>query len=87
MSTMDAFYGQMTAYNLTGLNPGRASGAPAAAPLSSHSAGDMGAVPWHPDSHTFWLLAIGVGTVIGIIGASVNLRAGPIKAGGSLGKA
>lgn len=84
---LGSFYGQMTAYNTYGVNPGAASGAPEMAPPVSHMAGDKGAVPWHPDSPTFWLVLIGTASLLGIAGASINLRAGPARAGASLGKA
>lgn len=79
-------FSQMTAANLYGLNPGGQSGAPASTPIVSHAAGDNGAVPWHPDSHAFWLIGIGVLTAVGILGASFNVRAGHARAGASIGK-
>lgn len=82
---LSAYYGQ-SIQQLTGLNPGTASGAPEMAPKVSHTMGDKGALPWHPDSPQFWLLLLLGGTVFGIVGASVQFRAGPARAGASLGK-
>lgn len=70
-----------TAADLFGLNPG----APSAAahggggdvlPPTSTMAGDQGMVPWHPDSPMFWLVLIGGATLLGILGASFDVRAG-----------
>lgn len=72
---------------LLGLSPANQSKAAGAAlPPTSVTGGDNAYVPWHPDSPTFWLLAIGVATIFGVVGASVNVRAGKGKAGAHLGK-
>lgn len=84
-------YSQMTASGLFGLSPGGMSPASAGGggdvlPPVSHMAGDRGVVPWHPDSPSFWLIAVGTLTLVGVLGASFNLRAGPARAGASVGK-
>jgi hypothetical protein len=56
-------------------------------PSSSHTGHDRGALPWHPDSPGFWLVLVGVATVLGVFGASFNVRAGKGKAGVSVGSA
>lgn len=73
---------------LFNLSPAGSGGSPAgeALPRTSHMAGDRGAVPWSPDSPQFWVVGIAVATLLGIVGASVSLRAGPGKASASFGK-
>lgn len=71
---------------LLGLSPAvQTKAAGAGLPPTSVTGGDNAYLPWSPDSPTFWLLAIGVATVFGLVGASVNVRAGKGKAGASLG--
>jgi hypothetical protein len=55
-------------------------------PATSHQAGDRGAVWWSPDSPQFWLAVFIGGAFFGITGLSFRFRAGPAKAGASLGK-
>ncbi len=76
----------MTASRLYGLTPGTGSRAAGQAlPATSHQAGDRGAVWWHPDSPQFWLAIFIGGAFAGITGLSFRFRAGPAKAGASLG--
>jgi hypothetical protein len=77
-------------YSVFGLAPAASAGtSPAGAglPGSSGSSTDRAAVPWHPDSGVFWLAVLGVATALGIAGASVRVKAGPARAGASVGKA
>jgi hypothetical protein len=74
---MDYFQG-FTAQQVLGIVPTKA-GASAAGeqlPASSHMAGDLGAVPWSHQSQHFWFLALGAAAILGIVGASVDVRAG-----------
>lgn len=63
------------------------SGAGSALPATSAPHGDHSQVPWHPDSPIFWAVGLAVATVLGITGASVKVKAGPLRAGGSAGTA
>lgn len=81
----------MTPYSMFRLNPGDASGnslpvAGDSLPASTATMGDWGGLPWHPDSPGFWLLVVAGATVLGILGASVDVRAGKARAGGHVGK-
>jgi len=81
-------FSALTPAALLGLSP--AVQTPAAGetlPRTSNVMGDRGGVPWSPDSHGFWLIAIGAATLMGIFGASFNIRAGKGRAGINLGKA
>jgi hypothetical protein len=76
----------MTPQALLGISPAYASkAAGAGTPPTTLSGGDHAAVPWHPDSPTFWLLVIAGATVFGIAGASVRVRAFHAHAGASVG--
>lgn len=82
---MDYFQSQ-SAHSVLGIVPTK-SGASAAGetlPPSSHMAGDHGAVPWHPDSQHFWFMAAGALAIFGVIGASVDVRAGKRHVKGSV---
>lgn len=82
-----ASWNGMTPARLYGLTPGTGSRAAGATlPATSHQAGDRGAVWWSPDSPQFWLIAFAIGAVAGISGLSFKFRAGPAKAGASVGK-
>lgn len=74
------YFQNMTAAGLLGISPrttpSGASGAGETLPGSSFGAGDKGAVAYHPDSPHFWFLALGLLTVLGVVGASVDVRAG-----------
>lgn len=83
-------FGHLNPFSQFGLAPVAPAGtspAGAALPGSSATSGDNGAVPWHPDSGVFWLGLIAVATAVGIAGASVRVKAGPVRAGASAGKA
>lgn len=71
-------------FHEVGLMPGQSY--PSALPRSDTSGNDKGATPWHPDSPIFWVVAILGLTLFGVVGLSVGGRAGPVKAGASLGK-
>lgn len=72
---------------LLGLTPGTGSKAAGQSlpPTTTHG-GDLMSVPWHPDSPIFWLAVLGVGTMLGITGASVRVRAFKGRAGVNVGE-
>lgn len=73
--------------SLFNISPGgHGGGAGETLPRTSHMVGDRGAVPWSPDSPQFWAVGLLAATLLGIVGASVSFRAGPARAGASLGK-
>lgn len=78
-------------YNVLGMSPAAQqhteSPAGQTLPSTSHTGLDKGALPWHPDSPGFWLVLVGVSTVLGVFGASFNVRAGKGRAGVSVGSA
>lgn len=45
-------------------------------PHTDAMVGDNAMVPWHPDSPVFWVVILGAATVLGIVGASLDVRAG-----------
>jgi len=72
---------QLNPFELYGINPGGKSAAASGGggdvlPTTSAMSGDHAMVPWHPDSPAFWLVILGGATLIGIIGASFDVRAG-----------
>lgn len=72
-----------------GLNVAAASGPSAAGaglPATSGASNDGGDKPWSADSPLFWLAVIAAASFAGIVGASVNVHAGPARAGASVGK-
>lgn len=74
-------FNQLTPYELFGINPGGRTAASSGGggdvlPPTSSMTGDNAMVPWHPDSAAFWLLILGAATLVGIIGASFDVRAG-----------
>lgn len=80
-------YSQLSPANLFNMGHGSPGGAAGATlPRSSYQSGDRGAVPWSPDSPHFWAAVLIGATLFGVVGASVNFRAGPARAGASLGK-
>lgn len=78
-------------YMVTGLSPAaqQRTDSPAgeALPSSSNTGGDKGALPWHPDSPAFWVALLAGATVLGVFGASFNVRAGKGRAGVHVGTA
>lgn len=77
---------QLTPQALLGVSPAYASRAAGASlPPTTVSGADRAAVPWHPDSPTFWVLLIAGATVAGIAGASVHVRAFKGRAGLDIG--
>lgn len=82
---------QWSPYAVLGMSPAQqqysASPAGETLPASSHTGGDRGALPWHPDSPAFWVALVGAATILGVFGASFNVRAGSGKAGINVGKA
>lgn len=80
---------QMTPQSLLGLSPGTGSRSAqgAALPPTTAGAGDLMAVPWHPDSPVFWLAVVVAASVLGVAGASVKVRAFKGKAGLNIGNA
>lgn len=88
MATED-FFASLNPLTQLGLNVSAASGPSAAGaglPASSGASNDGGSKPWHPDSPLFWLAVIAGASLAGIVGASVNLHAGPARAGAAIGK-
>jgi hypothetical protein len=73
---------------LTGATSGP-SPAGAGLPVTSASSAthDGGDKPWSPDSPIFWVAVIMAASFAGIVGASINLHAGPARAGASVRKA
>ncbi|MFD9053282.1 hypothetical protein [Streptomyces zaomyceticus] len=86
----DDFFASLNPLTQLGLNTATTSGPSAAGaglPVTSQSQSfDHGEKPWHPDSPIFWVAMIGIASFVGIVGASVNVHAGPAKAGASIGK-
>lgn len=82
----DYLTGNVSAASLLGLSPAnQTKAAGMALPPVTHTGGDMAVIPWHPDSPTFWLVVIAAGTVLGIAGASVRVRAFKGRASAELG--
>ena len=76
----------LTASRLLGV--GLASGSSAAGealPPTTAAYGDRQQLPWHPDSPTFWLIAIAGATVLGLAGIEVRGRVGKGRAGANIG--
>lgn len=74
--------------NLLGISPGAArlpGYEGAQLPASTYSGSDNAAVPWSPDSPLFWGLVLAGGTMLGLLGASVRVRAGRARAGVEVG--
>jgi len=74
-------FDQLNPANLYGI--GR--GAPRAAsnggggqflPHTDSMSGDGAMIPWSPDSPIFWAALLATGTLLGILGASIDVRAG-----------
>lgn len=75
---------QASVSTLFGMSPGgaRLSGYEGSTlPATSFTHLDAGAVPWSPDSPVFWLGVLGIATLFGFIGASVDFRVGRSHAG------
>lgn len=45
-------------------------------PSTDSMSGDGAMIPWSPDSPIFWAALLGAGTLLGILGASIDVRAG-----------
>jgi len=45
-------------------------------PHTDSMSGDGAMIPWSPDSPIFWAALLGAGTLLGILGASIDVRAG-----------
>lgn len=74
-------FDQLNPWDLLGINPGAATAADNGGggdtlPSSSSMVGDGADTPWNPDSAAFWVLILGAATLLGIIGASFDVRAG-----------
>lgn len=54
-------------------------------PASTYTGQDKAAVPWSPDSPLFWGGLLGVATLLGLLGASVQVRAGRTRAKAEVG--
>lgn len=80
-------YHAMTAagYGITPATSGSA-GNSLPATSSTASASDMGGIPWHPDSPTFWLALFAGATLLGWAGAEFGGRVGPAKGEVKVGK-
>ena len=74
--------------NLLGISPGQ-SRLPgyegSQLPASTYSGSDQAAVPWSPDSPLFWGGVLLAGTLLGLLGASVQVRAGKTRARAEVG--
>lgn len=85
----EAYFAKLNPFDQLGLNVAM-SGGPSAAgaglPATSTASNDGGDKPWSPDSPIFWIVALTALSVAGIVGASVNVHAGPARAGGKIGK-
>ena len=74
--------------NLMGINPGgaRLNGYEGQQlPASTYTGSDGGAVWWSPDSPLFWGAVVGAATLLGLLGASVQFRAGKTRARAQVG--
>jgi len=74
-------FDQLTPFQMFGVNPGGATAAASggggeALPSVSAQYGDHGMNPLHPDSPVFWVAILSAATLLGIIGASLDVRAG-----------
>jgi hypothetical protein len=81
---------KQSAAALYGLSPGAPrpkTGSGHSLPPTSHTGGDLGMVPWSPDSPVFWFVLIAGTTVLGITGASVRVRAFKRRASVDIGDA
>lgn len=54
-------------------------------PSSDAMSGDGAMTPWSPDSPVFWFVVLGAATALGIIGASLDVRAGKRHASMEIG--
>jgi hypothetical protein len=65
-------------YGISGGGPRAASngGGGQFLPRTDAMAGDGAMIPWSPDSPIFWFVILGSATALGIIGASLDVRAG-----------
>lgn len=83
----DYVNGQITAGALLGMSPANQSkAAGASTPPVTHAGGDRGMVWWHPDSPDFWLIGVGVLTILGLAGADVRVRLLGRRASASVGE-
>jgi hypothetical protein len=81
---------EASASSLLGISPGgaRLSGYEGQQlPASTYTGGDSGAAPWSPDSPLFWGAVLLGGTLLGLFGASVQVRAGRARARAEVGSA
>lgn len=87
-SPTDMYWNQrLTPALLLGLNPGAPSKAAGGSlPPTSVTGGDNAFVPWSPDSPLFWLGAFVGLTLVGVLGASVKVRAFGKDADVNIGK-
>jgi len=75
---------QASVSNLLGISPGsaRLSGYEGQSlPASTYAGNDKAGVPWSADSPLLWGGILAALTLLGIVGASVNVRAGKARAG------
>lgn len=85
--TADYLNGGTSSAELLGMsaaNQSRAAGH--STPLVSAAGGDRQFVPWSMDSPGFWLAAIAVATLVGVIGADARVRIFKREAAASVGK-
>lgn len=74
-------FSQLNPFDMYGINPGSPGAAASGGggeqlPTSGGPLGDGGATPWNPDSPMFWLMILAAATLLGIVGASLDVRAG-----------
>jgi hypothetical protein len=81
---------QASVSNLLGISPGqqRLPGYEGEQlPASTYSGGDKAATPWSTDSPLFWGAVVAGLTLLGLVGASVQVRAGRTRARAEVGNA
>lgn len=74
-------FSQLNPFDMYGVNPGSPGpnangGGLEQLPGSSAMYGDGSQVPWNPDSPLFWFGCLAALTLFGILGASLDVRAG-----------
>lgn len=80
------YFDELSPARLLGISPANQTKAAGhALPPTTATGGDMVANWWHPDSPTFWLVAVAGGTLLGVIGASVEVRGRAFRGRGRAG--
>lgn len=83
-----AVFGRMTPFGQLGMTPRSgptpANNVPGIARVAGPGLHDASPL-WHPDNPMFWI-GVAVLATVGLIGSTVRVKAGPIRAGASIGK-